>query len=192
MNQDNLTDETLADASRTSAADGGAAVDSSTLTLAELSSYLGKNFPDKETALKSLKDTQSFVGKKREDIEAEVRASVAPAATQTSPEVAQELSSIKTRLFFSDHPEYKGYEAIIAKMGSDPSAVVGSDEFKQVFESGKVADEVSKTRSVVASSARVGQAAPVLDNAIKVANATRSTEQTAEALARGIIEAGGF
>ena len=47
---------------------------SADLTLAELNAVLGKNFPTKEAALKSLKDTSSYVGAKREKIKEEVLA----------------------------------------------------------------------------------------------------------------------
>lgn len=40
------------------------------LTLEEINLALGKSFPDKETAIKALKDNNSFVGKKKEDVAA--------------------------------------------------------------------------------------------------------------------------
>jgi hypothetical protein len=187
MNPDNPNDPSLADAAHVTAADGGATVDSSTLSLTELNSFLGKSFTDKDTALASLKETFSFVGKRQADIERDVRAKLATEAGKTAdPDLKAEVSSLRDRVFFSENPQFKGYESIIRKMGSDPAEVVESPEFKSVFEKGKVADEVSQTRSVVASSARVGQSASVTQEAVKIANATGSTEATAEALARGI------
>ena len=189
MNPDNPNDPSLAGDAHVTSADGGATVDSSTLTLTELNSFLGKSFTDKDTALASLKETFSFVGKRQADIERDVRAKLAAEAGQTAqPDLKAEVSSLRDRVFFSENPQFKGYESIIRKMGSDPAEVVTSPEFKTVFEKGKVADEVTQTRSVVASSARVGQSTSVSAEAVKTANATHSTEQTADVLARGIRE----
>lgn len=189
MDENNPTGETLAGGAQLTPADGGAAVDSSTLTLAEMNQYLGKDFKDKESALKAVKETFSYVGKRKEDIAAEVRALSAP-APQTSPdsELKSQVQSLNDRLFFSENPEFKGYEAIIKKMGSDPAEVIGSEEFKKVFEQGKVATEVEQKRSVVSSSSRLAQSKSTVDNAIQIANA-RGTSGTdvAEALARGIL-----
>ena len=44
------------------------------MTLSEINAALGKNFPNKEAALKSFKDTFSYVGKKVEDVKKEVMA----------------------------------------------------------------------------------------------------------------------
>lgn len=193
-NQDNPNDP-VPDEPHVSSPDGEPSVDSSTLTLSELNQYLGKDFKDKESALKSLKDTASFVGKRKEDIEASVRASLAAeSATKpavTDPKVLEELSSVKNQLFYSDHPEYKGYADIIAKMGSNPAEVVESAEFKKVFEKGKAADEAEKTKSVVSSNARLGTPQTVMDEAVKTANARGATqEDVALVFARGINEEG--
>ena len=58
-----ITPETLPDGSQLNPADGGgAAHDAGSISLADLSKILGKEFPDVETALKSVKDTYSYVG----------------------------------------------------------------------------------------------------------------------------------
>lgn len=168
--------------------------DDSTLTLAELNQFLGKDFKDKGKALQSLKDTQSFVGKRREDIEAEVRASLqgatppsTPPSGADAPASKSEVQSLKNDLFYSEHPQYKEHRTLIEKLGANPAEVVESPEFKAVFEKIQVADEVASKKSIVSSSPRLAQAKSSTDEAVRVANA-RGTSSTdvAEVLAQGI------
>lgn len=185
---ENLSTETLAGANQLAAADGGVTVESPALTLAELNKYLGSDFKDTSTALQSLKETKNFVGKRKEDIVAEVRQTMVPAAN--GPEVASksDIQSLENRLFFSENQQFKGYESLIAKMGSNPAEVVKSPEFKDVFEKVKVADEVAQTKSIVSSNGRLSQTKTIVDEAITTANARGSTqEDVALVLARGIM-----
>lgn len=189
--QEDPSSETLVGETHVDSADGGETVDSPALSLSELNKYLGSDFKDKDTALKALKDTKDFVGKRKEDIAAEVKASLEPVTPQPDSKVDESLKSdvqsLKDRLFFSENPQYKGYESIIKKMGADPSEVVGSEDFKQLFEKVKVADEAAQKRSVVSSNSRLAENKTTTDNAIEVANARGSTlEDVALALARGI------
>lgn len=173
-----------------SAGGGNGSVADVTLSLVELNQFLGKNFGDKETALKALKDTQSFVGKRKEDIEKEVRASIAgsPASSQTPVSPDSKVRSLEEEVFYLKNPQYKGYENIIRKMGSTPAEVVDSEEFKTIFENGKAAAEVAQRKSVVSSSPRLAQQKTVMEEAVKIANATHSKEATADVLAAAIRE----
>lgn len=180
QNPNNPTDLALSDPAQLTGADGGAAV-AETLSLAELNALLGKDFKDKATALKSVKDTYAYVGKKVD--------TVAPAAqVQTNPAIEAQLNSLKGEIFYANHPEYKGHEAIINAMGSDPAEVVGTAAFKTYFEKAKVADEVAKTKSVVTSNSRLAQTRSVTENAVKAADAGRS-DVMIDTLAKGINEA---
>lgn len=191
--EDNLTPDTLSDAAHVEAADGGEAVDPAAFSLTELNTILGKDFKDKEAALKAVKDTFAFVGKRREDIEAEVRGALQPTEDKSStPDTSHfaeksAVQQLNERLFYAENPQYKGYENIIRKMGSDPAEVVASDEFQTIFEKVKTADEVGKQKSVVSSSPRLAQAKSVVDSAVELANTQATTDEVAAALARGIL-----
>lgn len=178
-NQSNLPDQSLPGAAQLTATGGAAAVDE-TLSLAELNQLLGKNYKDKTTALSAVKETYSFVGRKID--------AANPAPTPADPNLASEVQSLKVRAFYAENPDYKGHEDIIKAMGSDPLEVVKTNAFKTYFEKAKVADQVTKAKSVVSSNSRLGQSSSVMDDAVKVANATGSTERTADVLAKGIIE----
>lgn len=189
--EDNSTGEALAGADgNVPAADGGAAVVSDTLTLAEMNQVLGKDFKDKDTALKALKDTFSYVGKRKEDIAAEVAKAQQPQPPAADPTLASTVHELKTQLFYTQNPQFKGYEDVIKAMGSDPAEVVGTDVFKKVFEKGQVADEVEQKKSVVSSSPRLAQQKSALEDAVNIANSRGSTgEDVALALVRGMKEA---
>lgn len=180
MENDNLTDDSQSGATHVEASDDKTAV-ANALTLAELNSTLGKDFKDKATALKSLRDTQSYVGKK---IDAVVTAPVVDNALKS------EVDSLKEQVFYASHPELKGHESIIKAMGTNPAEVVEGDAFKTYYEKAKVADEVANQKSVVSSNSRLSQSKTVMDEAIQVANARGTTgEDTALIFARSINQA---
>lgn len=190
MSQEDPTADALAGDAHVTSADGGSAASPDTLSLADLNSFLGKDFKDKDSALKALKDTQSYVGKRKEDIAAEVLANAKPAPQDSTPRLESELKSLNDRLFYSENPQFKGYEALISRMGGDPAEVVASKEFQSVFDKVKVADEVAQKQSVVHSSPRLAQAKSVTDEAVQVANARGATgDDVAAVLAKGILSA---
>lgn len=57
-----ITPETLPDAPQLSATDGGGADSPGSIPLSALKEVLGKDFPDADSALKSVKDTYRYVG----------------------------------------------------------------------------------------------------------------------------------
>lgn len=192
MTQNNSTDDSILDASGSSAAGGDAAVDSG-LTLAEINSALGKDFKDKDSALKAFKDTFSFVGKRKEDIEAQVRASIqndgGDARTASGDSALQStVKSLQNDLFYTKNPQYQEYSDVIASMGGNPAEVVESPAFKKVFEKAQVADKVAAQRSVVSSNSRLAENKTHVQKAIETANATRSVERTAEVMAAAVRE----
>lgn len=187
MTDTNPSSEPLAGADgNVPAADGGETV-SAEATLAELNKILGGSFKDLPSALKAVQDTKSFVGKRKEDIKAEVLQEIAPAPKEdSSGKLEEELGSIKTRLFYSENPQYKGYESLIASMGTDPAKVVESEPFKMVFQKVSAADEMEQKQSVIHSSSRIAQVKSVTDEAVAIANGGGNVDSVAAALARGI------
>lgn len=172
---ENPSPETLAETSLKSAADGGGTVESPALPLAELNKYLGSDFKDTATALQSLKETKNFVGKRKEDIAAEVKAGLQQNASDGATKA--DVQALKSELFYSQNPQYKGYELIIQKLGSNPAEVVNSEEFKPMFEKVQQADEAVNSKSVVASNNRIAQSKSVIEQAVTVANARGTTQE---------------
>lgn len=178
-NQSDLTEQTLPDAPQLSAAGGETAAEQS-LSLADLEATLGKKFPDKATALKAVKDTFNYVG-------AKTAANPAPAADTNTQE---QLKALQEQVFYATNPQFKGHEAIIKAMGSNPAEVVNTDAFKSYMEKATVADTVQQTKSVVASNSRLGAPKTVTDEALNVANAAgSSTSDVAGVFAKNLAEA---
>lgn len=183
---DNSTGDSLAGGAQLTPADGGTAVAQDSLTLAELNQFLGKEFKDKDSALKAVKDTYSYVGKRKEDIAAEI-ANAQQAPSAQDPNLNSKVQKLEEELFYTQNPQFKGLKDLISTMGNDPAEVVETDAFKNVFEKVTVADEVEQKKSVVSSSPRLAQAKSTLDSAVEIANARNSTvEDVALELVRGI------
>lgn len=129
----------------------GPSVDAGTISLSEISALLGKQYKDKEGALKSIKDTFSYVGKK---IEAAM-----PQAPATDPSVAAQLKKMSDELFYSKNPQYDTpeYREVISKIGENPAEVVGTPTFKTIFEKTSGYDKIQKTKTVLESNPRIGQ-----------------------------------
>jgi hypothetical protein len=183
---DNPSSETLADEVHVASADGGETVaNTDTLSLTDLNKIFGTTFKDPDAALKAIKETKSFVGKKLETPAAE------PAQSAPEPSEVSELKSTVQRLerdsFFNAHPEYQEHRALIESLGN-PAEVVVRDDVKALLEKAKVADEVSQTKSVVSSSSRIGQEKQATDTAVQIANGGGTTEDVANVLAKAVLE----
>lgn len=120
------------------------------LSLNELNSYLGKNFTSKESALKSLKDTFSYVGKKTEDIKPNI-----------DPNQFISRDQYETDMFYSRNAEYSTPEvrevidAMAKAKGISPKDVVASDSFKAVFSKVKGYDESLSLKTVLETNPRL-------------------------------------
>ena len=152
MEQDNITSESLtggaAVASESSVEkETVSSVESEALSLKKLNEYLGKTYKDPESALKSIKDTFSYVGKK---VEAK------PAETSNNTDVAKQLKEMRDELFYSKNPQYESYRKTIAAMGESPAEVVAREEFKSVFEKATNYDKIQKSKTVLESNPRMG------------------------------------
>lgn len=183
---ENLSPDTLADASHMSAADGGGTVESPVISLADLNAQLGGNFKDTATALKALKDTKDFVGKRKEDIAAEVKASLIP-ATPTDVASKSDVQDLNNRLFLAEHPQYKNLENTLKAIDHDLANAVKAPGIQDLIEKAQKADEVASNKSVVASNSRLSQARTVVDEAVTISNARGTTrEDTALVFAKAI------
>lgn len=124
------------------------------LSVKEINDFLGKNYKDKGSALKSIKDTFSFVGKKVEKSADVESPDVKP--NSNNGDFARQIKEMKEQLFYSENPEYKSYKGIIGKMGENPADVVGMPEFKDVFEKASSFDKNQTKKTVLESNPRIG------------------------------------
>jgi hypothetical protein len=185
MDPENITPGTLPDGSQLNPADVNGAVGNGigtnnasqqmeALSLAEINNLLGKTFPSKEIALKSIKDTFSYVGKPREAIEKEVRASL-----QTDDRIsklAQELEVERKERFFDRNPQYAdpAVRKLIEGMGGNPADIVNREEFKNIFEKVSSYDKSTKLKTVLESNPRMVSSR---DNLTKARDTLKSSGQ---------------
>ena len=125
------------------------------MSLKEINEVLGKNFTDKETALKSIKDTYSYTGKRKEDIINEYK------KTEGNNELASKVSSLENMLrdanFYAENPQYKPYKDVISKFGGNPEEVIKDSVFQSTFKKASAYDETEKSKSVLHSNPRLGR-----------------------------------
>jgi len=157
MDNETLPQDSQLEVKKTSGEqDGGENIEPS-ISLADLNEKLGKDFKDKETALKSLKDTQSFVGKKVE--------------TKTDPTIQEQLDNLNSELkesnFYRDNPQYNNEttKKLIKSLGGNPEEVVAGDVFKEVYEKTSAYDKSQESKSILHNSSRLGQATTKMDDA---------------------------
>ena len=165
MAKEDITPESLPDgADVTSSGDEGA-VDSG-ISLEQLNKHLGKEFKDVDTALKSLKDTFSYVGKKKEDIVKEV------AETPNGDFVSR--GEYERKEFYRDNPEYKDMSNFIESMaianGVSREEVIKDESFSSMFEQVKGYRETQQKKSVLHSNPVLKKSGDALDKAREAAN----------------------
>lgn len=183
---ENPSPETLVGASHVAAADGGGTVESPVVTLAELNKQLGSDFKDPSTALRSLKETKDFVGKRREDAVAEAKASLIP-TTPSDTASKSDVQELNNRLFLSENPQYKGMEDTLRAISPNLAEAVRAPGLQTLIEKAHKADEIANNKSVVSSNSRLSQSKTVIDEAISIANARGSTmEDVSLTFARAI------
>lgn len=135
------------------------------LSLKEINETLGKDFPDKETALKSIKDTISYTGKRKQDIIEEYKKQAG------DNELASKVSSLEKMLneanFYAENPQYKPYKDVISKFGGSPEEAIKDPVFQSTFKKVSAFDEVEKSKSVLHSNPQLGKVTDKMTEARK-------------------------
>jgi hypothetical protein len=133
------------------------------ITLDALNKYLKKDFKDVDTAMKSLKDTQSWVGKKVEDAQ--------PSEKDEDNFVTRE--QFDTEMFFKDNPDHAANRELIEALASKHKVAVKDavnlDVYKDVSEKISGFEESQKTKSVLHSNPRLGAVKDSLTEARELA-----------------------
>ena len=174
MEEDNLTTPSLPDGAPNVPSPGGTVAESEVASLKDvLNTALGKDFPSDEAALKAVKDTFNFVGKKTEPQVVE--------KTVVPDEITSKLSSLEAQLqetsFYAQNPELNNddFKALVKLSGKSPSELAGSEDFKTQYDKIKAYNEIEKSKSVLQSNSRLGQ---VTDKITQAREALQSGNQT--------------
>ncbi len=192
METNNITDTNLSgvahvDTAGESSAVGGQNPQEPTFTLSELKSVLGKDFKDKDTALKSVKDTFNYVGRVGQLEEELKKSQKQPTSAANATEVEgikTELQKMKDELWFADNSAYKPHRQLVETFakakGKNFSEIVDSQEFKDVFTKVQGFEKIQNTRTVLESNPRLASSQDKLSKAQNLA-ATRSRKALSEA-----------
>jgi len=122
--------------------------DDEILTLDEINKQLGRDFDDKDKALKSLKDTQDYVGdlgskvSKYEsaygEIETDDQEGQSDTSSDTEDDEVMTKSEFHKEQFFANNEQFANHrdviEALADKHDASPQEVVEMDEFESLFE----------------------------------------------------------
>lgn len=154
------------------------------MSLKELNEYLGKNYPNKESALKSIKDTFSYVGKKIEK------------ATDVDESKFISKEQYERDMFFSKNPDYDKpsvktvLEAISKSQGLSIVDAAQTEAFKEVFGAVKGFSESQQLKSVLESNPRLASTKSKLSQANDAQN--KGDLESARTLAtKAVLEAYG-
>jgi len=151
------------------------------LSLDELNETLGKQFKDKDSAIKAIKDTFSYVGKKVDDVEAQLKSKGFISK--------KELEEV---LFFRDNPEYGAHKDIIdayaSKFGISAKEAVKSEALSGLLAKAQKADSYENTQSVIESNPRLVASRSNLDKARDMAM-SRNSEQVQSLVAKAVLDA---
>jgi hypothetical protein len=164
MDNETTTPAPQPEGQNVSPADGKEA-GSSGLTLSELNQVLGKEFKDKESALKSLKDTNEYVGKAKQELK-KAQESVNP---QLVDEVQKLKASYQQDRFYTANPDYN-QEEVKEILGDDPAKALENPKIKKAVEAIAAHYKSEKSKSVIHSNPRLGQAVDSIAQAREAAN----------------------
>jgi hypothetical protein len=97
------------------------------------------------------------------------------------------------KTFYAENKEYEPYKELISALRKEkgltsPSEVIELDSFKGIYEKAKAADEIEKSKSVLSTNPRLGQAVDRLTQA-REASAAGKVATAASLVADSVIEA---
>jgi len=154
MEEPNITEETIPEEVEETPTDGaeavGEVVEEPTVSLKALNEKLGKDFKDVDTALKSVKDTYSYVGKKVEDVKQDVKQEVTKEVTP-DPDSFVSRDEYNRDMFYKDNPELAPYKHIL---GDKPEEALKDEKTKETLDKLSAYDKAVNSKSVIHSNAR--------------------------------------
>lgn len=194
---DDITSDGLSESGNSQDTEETASVsEADSLSLSELNTFLGKTFPNKESALKSIKDTFSYtgqVGQLKKQLETLSSNTKAPAPSSDLESTVRELQAkLEETTFLSERPELKEYLPTLRELqsstGKSMSELAGSEAYKSLFDKALEHDATQKKRSVLESNPRLGSVRDKFQES-KDALAKGDFESAKDSAVGGVLEA---
>ena len=152
------------------------------LSLDELNETLGKQFKDKDSAIKAIKDTFSYVGKKVDQVESELK---------TKGYISQR--DLEDVLFYRDNPEIAKHKEIVdayaEKFGISKQEAVKSEALSGLLAKASKADTYESNQSVIESNPRLVATKSNLDKARDMAFKKGAGDQMQSLVAKAVLDA---
>jgi hypothetical protein len=144
-----------------------------------LGEAIGRNFKSDEDAIKSVRETFSYVGKAGQieknyndlikqinmDNEQNNGVQVTPVAEQPNVDFSSEIKKVEEKfseeLFYSKNSQYEPYREVLTALktqhGKSLSEVVQLDSFNNLYEAAEAKAQADKNKTVLESNSRLGQ-----------------------------------
>lgn len=160
------------------------------LSLAELNQLLGRQFKDRDAALKSIQDTYKFATTRVNDIAGKMDET-------TKGELKRLNDTVETQnreMFYIQNPQYAPHRKLIDSLGKNPGEVVTSDTFKETFVKLEEHGKTVKLRTVLESNPRLAASRDSMSKAIdlKKANNGFVTEEVESLVTGAVLDAYGL
>lgn len=168
--------------------DGSVEASGNGLTLEEINKTLGKDFKDKETALKALADTNSYVGKLNNELSQLKKQSAAnPQDNTLADKVANLEKTLAQKDFYTANPQYNTKE-IKKILGDNPINAIADEDMKRAADAIVAQNEAVKSKSVLHSNPRLGK---VTDKFTQAQELRKAGNETAgrQAVTEAVIDA---
>ena len=177
---------------------GGQNPQETMIPLSELNKGLGKDFKDKDTALKSLRDTQSYVaqvGTLKSQLE---KLQTQPQTPQASGEIAElkaQLENIQKENFFERNQPLKTIrptvEAFAKAHGKPLNEVAEMPEIKELLTKVSGFEQSQKMRTVLESNPRLASMTDKMTKAQELAStrSRKAIEQASEQAVSAVMDA---
>lgn len=189
----------------------GASDGQGSISLEEMNAILGRDFKDKNTALKSVKDTFGFVGKAGTynssmkkltselgmDEDSILSKLKTMSENNTEPQAQSAVPAVdpnnfvpkdkyETDMFYSQHRELTPYrdvlDALSKTQGKPLAEVVESDTFKNIYSKATGFDEIQSKKSVLESNPRLNSASDKLSASRDAIAEARKAGQVGDAV----------
>lgn len=151
----------------------------------------GKQFPDDETALKSLKDTYAWGAQNAQKVTTlEQQLNQITQSPDLQKQVTELAGIVKQQNFYNANPQYNKPEikALISDMGSNPEEVVQKESFKTAVSAITKQSEMDQSKSILHSNPRLGVMQDTMKKAQEL-SAAGNTVQAATDATMAVLEA---
>jgi hypothetical protein len=137
------------------------------LSLAELNQLLGRQFKDRDSALKSIQDTYKFATTRVSDVASKLD----EGARAELKRLNDTVEAQNKELFYVQNPKFAPHRKLIDSLGKNPNEVINTDIFKDTFSKLDGYDQTVKLKTVLESNPRLAASRDSMTKAVDLKKA---------------------